>query len=52
MGDGQAETKCTKVYKKLIDKGFNVYLCTSTDYRNIKVKFEKIIELTKENKKS
>lgn len=30
--------------KKLIDDGFKVYLCTSTDYRNVKVKFEKVIQ--------
>lgn len=30
--------------KKLIDDGHNVYLCTSTDYRNVKPKFELIIK--------
>ena len=30
--------------KKLIDDGFKVYLCTSTDYRNVKVKFEKVVQ--------
>ena len=30
--------------KRLIDDGFKVYLCTSTDYRNVKVKFEKVIQ--------
>ena len=29
--------------KKLMDDGFTVYLCTSTDYRNVKVKFEQVI---------
>lgn len=29
--------------KNLIDDGFNVYLCTSTDYRNVKVKYEEVI---------
>ena len=29
----------SKYIKKLIDDGYNVYLCTSTDYQNIKVKF-------------
>jgi 5'(3')-deoxyribonucleotidase len=30
--------------KKLMDDGFTVYLCTSTDYRNVKVKFEQVIQ--------
>ena len=30
--------------KKLIDDGFNVYLCTSTDYRNLKPKYEYVIQ--------
>lgn len=34
----------SKYIKKLIDDGYNVYLCTSTDYQNIKTKFEKIIK--------
>lgn len=29
--------------KKLIDDGFKVYLCTSTDYRNVKPKYEAVI---------
>lgn len=32
-----------KYVKQLIDDGFNVYLCTSTDYRNIKPKYENVI---------
>lgn len=32
-----------KYLKMLIEKGFNVFLCTSTDYRNIKPKYEAII---------
>lgn len=30
--------------KKLIDDGFNVYLCTTTNYRNIAPKFEHVIK--------
>ena len=30
--------------KKFIDDGFNVYLCTATDYRNIKPKFESVVQ--------
>lgn len=30
--------------KKLIDDGYDVYLCTSTDYRNVKPKFESVIQ--------
>ena len=33
-----------KYLKRLIDDGFFVYLCTSTDYRNIKPKYEYIIQ--------
>lgn len=29
--------------KKLIDEGYNVYLCTCTDYRNVRPKYEAII---------
>lgn len=29
--------------KQLIEDGFNVFLCTTTDYRNVKPKFEKVI---------
>ena len=29
--------------KKLIEEGYNVYLCTSTDYRNVKPKYEAIV---------
>ena len=32
-----------KYVKQLIDDGFNVYFCTTTDYRNIKPKYEYII---------
>lgn len=32
-----------KYIKKLIDDGFNLYLCTTTDYRNVKPKYECII---------
>lgn len=34
----------SKYVKKLIDDGFNIYLCTSTDYRNIYPKFEFIVK--------
>ena len=30
--------------KKLIDDGFQLYLCTTTDYRNVKPKYEYIIK--------
>lgn len=30
--------------KKLIDDGYNIYLCTSTDYRNVEIKYEKIVQ--------
>ncbi len=30
--------------KKLVDEGYNIYLCTSTDYRNVKPKHEAIIK--------
>lgn len=30
--------------KKLIDEGYNVYLCTTTDYRNVRPKFEGVIQ--------
>lgn len=33
-----------KYVKKLIDDGYNVYLCTATNYRNVKLKFEKVIQ--------
>lgn len=33
-----------KYVKKLIDDGYNVFLCTSTDYRNIRPKFEGVIQ--------
>lgn len=32
-----------KYVKKLIDDGFNIYLCTTTDYRNIKPKYEYVV---------
>lgn len=32
-----------KYVKQLVDDGFDVYICTSTDYRNVKLKFEHII---------
>ena len=32
-----------KYVRKLMKDGFDVYLCTSTDYRNVKPKFEYII---------
>ena len=34
----------TKYIKKLIDDGNDIYLCTSTDYRNIKPKYEGVIQ--------
>jgi 5'(3')-deoxyribonucleotidase len=30
--------------KKLFNEGFNIYLCTSTDYRNVRPKYEAIIK--------
>lgn len=33
-----------KYVKQLVDDGFDVYICTSTDYRNVKLKFEHIID--------
>ena len=33
-----------KYVKKLYDEGFNLYFCTSTDYRNVRVKYEAIIK--------
>lgn len=30
--------------KKLYDEGYEIYLCTSTDYRNVKVKYEHIVQ--------
>lgn len=30
--------------KKLIDDGFQIYLCTATDYRNIQAKYEYVID--------
>ena len=33
-----------KYVKKLIDEGYNVYLCTTTDYRNVRPKFESVIQ--------
>lgn len=30
--------------KKLFDEGYDIYFCTSTDYRNIRAKYELIIE--------
>lgn len=30
--------------KKLVDDGFQVYICTSTDYRNIRAKYEYVIQ--------
>lgn len=40
----KAKPDASEYIKKLIDKGFNIYLCTSTDYRNVKVKYEKVIK--------
>jgi len=37
---GQAQ----KVLKELHDRGYEIYVCTSTDYRNIKPKYEKVIQ--------
>lgn len=33
-----------KYVKKLFDEGYEIYLCTSTDYRNIQAKYEYIIQ--------
>ena len=30
--------------KKLMDEGYNAYLCTTTDYRNVRPKFESVIQ--------
>lgn len=32
-----------KYVKKLFDEGYDIYLCTSTDYRNVRVKYESIV---------
>lgn len=40
----EPKDEAVKYVKKLIDDGFNVYLCTTTDYRNIKPKFEYIVQ--------
>lgn len=39
----EPKDEAVKYVKQLIDDGFNVYLCTTTDYRNVKPKFEYII---------
>lgn len=30
--------------EKLVDYGYQVYLCTATDYRNVQMKYEKVIQ--------
>lgn len=39
----EPKDEAVKYVKQLIDDGFNVYLCTTTDYRNVKPKYEYII---------
>lgn len=39
----EPKSKAVEYVKKFIDDGFNVYLCTSTDYRNVKPKYERVI---------
>lgn len=34
----------TVYLRRLFDEGFDIYLCTSTDYRNVKPKYEAIIK--------
>ena len=36
--------EAVKYVKQLMDDGHNVYLCTSTDYRNVRPKFEGVIQ--------
>ena len=40
----QPKDGAVEYVKKLIDDGYNVYLCTTTDYRNVKPKFESVIQ--------
>ena len=40
----QPKPGAVEYVKKLIAEGYNVYLCTTTDYRNVRPKFEKIIQ--------
>lgn len=39
----EPKDEAVKYVKQLIDDGFDVYLCTATDYRNVKPKYEYII---------
>lgn len=40
----QPKPGAVEYVKKLIDEGYNVYLCTTTDYRNVRPKFENVIK--------
>lgn len=40
----QPKEDAPEYIKKLMDCGHKVYLCTSTDYRNIQMKYEKIVK--------
>lgn len=40
----QPKPGAVEYVKKLIDEGYNVYLCTSTDYRNVRPKYEGVIQ--------
>lgn len=40
----QPKPGAVEYVKKLIDEGYNVYLCTTTDYRNVRPKFENVIQ--------
>lgn len=40
----KSKDEAVKYVKQLMDDGHNVYLCTSTDYRNVRPKFEGVIQ--------
>lgn len=42
--DGWQRHGAVEYVKKLIDEGYDVYLCTTTDYRNVRPKFENVIQ--------
>lgn len=40
----QPKPGAVEYVKKLIDEGYNVYLCTTADYKNVRLKFENVIQ--------
>lgn len=40
----QPKEGAAEYMQKLIDQGHIIYLCTATDYRNIQIKYEKVIQ--------